>query len=221
MCSFFDKPTIIEPPLDCTICPRLYSFRSNNRLLFPEWYNNPVPIFVPEDGLLSTELLIVGLAPGLQGANKTGRPFTADYAGDLLYSTLTKYGLAKGNYQARADDNLTLIKTAIINAVRCVPPANKPIGSEINNCRQFMAPLLYNLPNLKSIISLGTIAHNSILKAAKLPLSMYKFKHNALYKIKINDKQINLISSYHCSRYNTNTGRLTTEMFYQVFDRLL
>lgn len=209
----------IAPPPNCAICPRLKDFRLNNRAIHPTWFNSPVPIFQPINGLENAKLLIVGLAPGLQGANRTGRPFTGDYAGILLYSSLIKYGFAIGEYKAAIDDSLSLQDTAIVNAVRCVPPQNKPLGSEINNCRQFLNPILYNLPNLKIILALGTIAHNTVLRSFNLPISSYKFRHNSKYEIKANSKI--LISSYHCSRYNTNTGRLTTQMFYDVFDNII
>lgn len=207
----------LNPVHNCAICPRLKAFRLANKELFPNWFNAPVPIFAPKAGLNSVKLLIIGLAPGLKGANRTGRPFTADYAGDLLYSTLLKYGLASGNYRANINDRLELHQTAIANAVRCVPPQNKPLGSEINNCRQFLTPIIANSPNLKAILTLGTIAHNSILRLLGLALKNYKFGHNNKY---IFDNKI-LISSYHCSRYNTNTGKLTEQMFHNIFENIL
>lgn len=209
----------IVPPSNCPICPRLKDFRLNNIALHSTWFNAPVPVFQPINGLEKAKLVIVGLAPGLQGANRTGRPFTGDYAGLLLYSTLVKYGFAHGTYKAAANDGLSLENTAIINAVRCVPPQNKPLGSEINNCRQFLNPLLHNLPTLKVILALGTIAHNTILRSFNLPISQYKFRHNSKYQLNASSKI--LISSYHCSRYNTNTGRLTTQMFHDVFDNIV
>lgn len=208
----------ITPNKDCSICSRLKEYREANREAHPEWYNSPVPIFRPVNGLDSAKLLIVGLAPGVQGANRTGRPFTGDYAGDLLYSTLIKYGFATGFFEARIDDSLKLQNIAIVNAVRCVPPQNKPLRSEINNCRQFLTPLLYNMPHLKIILALGTIAHNTIIRSFGLPVAKYKFFHNSKYKL--GDSSKILISSYHCSRYNTNTGRLTTQMFHEVFDNI-
>lgn len=208
----------IAPSPNCAICPRLKEFRDNNRALHSNWFNSPVPVFSPINGLANAKFLIVGLAPGVQGANRTGRPFTGDYAGNLLYSTLIKYGFASGTFEARIEDSLILHNMAIVNAVRCVPPQNKPLGSEINNCRQFLNPLLYNIPNLKLILALGTIAHNTILRSFNLPVAKYKFMHNSRYEL---TKTKILISSYHCSRYNTNTGRLTTQMFHDVFDNIV
>ena len=154
-------------------------------------------------------LLIVGLAPGLQGANRTGRPFTGDYAGDLLYATLLKHGLARGRYDKRADDGLKLIDCAITNAVRCVPPENKPVPAEINTCRQFLTATIESLPHLRAVLVLGKIAHDSTVKALGAKLSAHPFKHAARSRI----GKIMLVSSYHCSRYNTNTRVLTEEMF--------
>ncbi|MDN5249282.1 uracil-DNA glycosylase [Bartonella sp. TP] len=212
----FDK---FEPPTNCEICPRLSQFRLENRQQEPTWHNQPVAPFYPTDNAANTQLLIIGLAPGLRGANRTGRPFTADYAGDLLYSTLKLYGLAKGEYEAKVNDSLELIKTAIVNSVRCVPPLNKPLGAEINNCRQFFAPIIFALPKLKAILTLGSIAHNSTLRALGLKTSLYPFGHNRKYQIKTK-KSLYLFSSYHCSRYNTNTGRLTEEMFHRLFENI-
>jgi uracil-DNA glycosylase family 4 len=194
-----------EPPCDCQLCPRLAQFRASNRVKFPTYFNNPVPTFGAKDA----RLLIVGLAPGLHGANQTGRPFTGDYAGVLLYNTLIKHGLAKGTYRAHADDGLTLVDCAITNAVRCVPPENKPAPSEINTCRQFLSATIAAMPHLRAILSLGQIAHNSVCSALGVKKSTYKFGHGAQHRT---DK-LSLIASYHCSRYNTNTGVLTEEMF--------
>lgn len=165
---------------------------------------------VPED---SVSLLIVGLAPGLRGANRTGRPFTGDYAGDLLYSTLIAHGFARGRFEARPDDSLELVDTAIVNAVRCVPPENKPTGPEIATCRTFLIPTIARFPNLRAILTLGAIAHQSTVRALGLRVAAFPFKHGANY----DTGKIQLFSSYHCSRYNTNTGVLTTEMFVKVF----
>lgn len=208
-----------EPPADCAICPRLYQFRLKNQKQEPSWHNQPVPPFYPTT---TTQLLIIGLAPGLRGANRTGRPFTADYAGDLLYSTLKLYGLARGKYEAKANDNLELVRTAIVNSVRCVPPLNKPLGAEINNCRQFFAPIVFAMPELKAVLTLGSIAHNSTLRALGLKPSLYPFGHNKKYHVKPEKiaKNLYVFSSYHCSRYNTNTGRLTEEMFHQLFENI-
>ncbi len=200
------------PEHDCTLCPRLRDFILSNREKFPDKFNGPVPSFGP----LDAKLLIVGLAPGLKGANFSGRPFTGDYAGDLLYPTLIKFGLARGEFKARADDGLELVNCRITNAVRCVPPENKPTGPEINTCRPFLIDEINAMPNLKVILSLGLISHNSVLKTLGAKISAHKFAHGATHDM----GSVTLIDSYHCSRYNTNTGRLTTEMFEDVFEAI-
>lgn len=200
-----------EPLPDCPLCPRLVSFRENNRDAFPEWFNAPVPSF----GAPDARLLIVGLAPGLRGANRTGRPFTGDYAGALLYRTLLKYGFATGDYAERPDDGLALKDCLITNAVRCVPPANKPESGEINICRQFLSGRISELPRLTAVVVLGRIAHESTLKAFGLKLKDFSFGHGRVHTI--SDGNLRLYDSYHCSRYNTNTGMLTEEMFESVF----
>ena len=200
---------LIEPNKNCSKCRRLYNFRKKNQSNNPDWFNAPVPTF----GELSSSLLIVGLAPGLQGANKTGRPFTGDYAGDLLYKTINKFNFSKGKYAGTIDDSLKLKDCTITNAVRCVPPQNKPISEEINNCNNFLKKTIEINKNLKVIIALGLIAHKSIISALNLKQKLYKFKHGNKHKI---DNLI-LIDSYHCSRYNTNTGRLNEEMFEKIF----
>ena len=200
---------LIEPNKNCSKCRRLYNFRKKNQSNNPDWFNAPVPTF----GELSSSLLIVGLAPGLQGANKTGRPFTGDYAGDLLYKTINKFNFSKGKYAGTIDDSLKLKDCTITNAVRCVPPQNKPISEEINNCNNFLKKTIEIHKNLKVIIALGLIAHKSIISALNLKQKLYKFKHGNKHKI---DNLI-LIDSYHCSRYNTNTGRLNQEMFEKIF----
>ena len=200
---------LIEPNKNCSKCRRLYNFRKKNQSENPDWFNAPVPTF----GELSSSLLIVGLAPGLQGANKTGRPFTGDYAGDLLYKTINKFNFSKGKYGGTIDDSLKLKDCTITNAVRCVPPQNKPISEEINNCNNFLKKTIEIHKNLKVIIALGLIAHKSIISALNLKQKLYKFKHGNKHKI---DNLI-LIDSYHCSRYNTNTGRLNQEMFEKIF----
>jgi uracil-DNA glycosylase family 4 len=189
------------------LCPRLALFRAANRERFPDYFNDPVPTFSAPTS--DVRLLIVGLAPGLHGANKTGRPFTGDWAGDLLYATLLKHGLARGNYQERADDGLELVDCAIANAVRCVPPENKPVPEEINTCRQFLAAQIEAFPHLRAIFALGKIAHDSVCRTLGAKLSAHPFKHGQRYRI----GKISLVSSYHCSRYNTNTRVLTPEMF--------
>lgn len=202
-----------EPSQDCDLCPRLHHFINQWRQQEPSWHNAPVKPFAPNAGIETTKLLIVGLAPGLRGANRTGRPFTGDYAGDLLYSTLKKYNFSRGDFEARPDDSLQLIETTIVNAVRCVPPENKPVGSEINTCRQFFSPLLKNLPHLQAVITLGSIAHQSTIRALNARLKDHPFGHNQMTQI----GKLHIFSSYHCSRYNTNTGRLTETMFHDVF----
>lgn len=199
-----------EPPFACDLCPRLYKFRKDQAEDHPDWFNGPVHSFGPE----TAEFLVLGLAPGLQGANKTGRPFTGDYAGDLLYATLADFGFSKGTYDARANDGLELQRAMISNAVRCVPPQNKPVGAEINACRGFLRARLNALPNLKVILALGRIAHDTLLRTYGLKLSANAFGHGALHQIDAEGlPKVALVDSYHCSRYNTNTRRLTPQMF--------
>jgi uracil-DNA glycosylase family 4 len=198
----------LSPPHDCPLCPRLASFRAANRAKHPDWFNGPVPGFGP----MTARLAIAGLAPGLQGANRTGRPFTGDWAGDLLYATLLKLELAKGVYEERADDTLVLVNCRIVNSVRCVPPQNKPEPSEIKTCRQFLISELDAMTNVTTILALGKIAHDSVLKTLDAKISAHPFKHGSVYEI----GKLKLVSSYHCSRYNTNTGVLTTAMFEDV-----
>lgn len=194
---------------DCPRCPRLAGFRTQWREREPAWFNAPVPSFGP----VGARLLIVGLAPGLQGANRTGRPFTGDYAGDLLYSTLLAYGFAHGEYAARPDDGLTLLDCRITNAVRCVPPQNKPEAAEIATCRDFLKATIAEMPRLRTLVALGRIAHDSTLSALGVRRSAFAFAHGAVHAI----ESYRLFDSYHCSRYNTNTGVLTAEMFHTVF----
>jgi uracil-DNA glycosylase family 4 len=201
---------LIEPAKDCPLCPRLMEFRQANQAKFPTFYNGPVRPFGP----LSARLLIVGLAPGLKGANATGRPFTGDYAGDLLYATLKKFGLATGTYDKRPDDGLELVDCRITNAVKCVPPENKPTGPEANTCRPFLISEIAAMKNLKGILCLGQIAHQAMLKTFGMKLSAYKFGHGAQHHL---ENGLTLFDSYHCSRYNTQTYRLTPEMFENVF----
>lgn len=202
-----------EAPLDCNLCPRLVEYRVENQAKEPDWHNAPVDSFGDE----KAELLIVGLAPGVTGANRTARPFTGDYAGDLLYGTIAKFGFSKGEYQARPDDGLILTNAMITNAVRCVPPQNKPVGPEINACRPFLLSRIAHLPNLKAILALGKIAHDSTIRAFGEKLSAHKFAHQAQHELEGPDGRIVMFNSYHCSRYNTNTGRLTEQMFEDVF----
>ena len=198
-----------EPTRDCPRCPRLVAFREQWRAVEHDWHNAPVPSF----GNADARLLIVGLAPGLRGANRTGRPFTGDYAGDLLYSTLIQYGFADGRFEARADDSLRLVDTRITNAVRCVPPENKPTTDEMKTCRPFLHATIAGMPRLQAIVALGKIAHDQVLAAHGERLSRFKFAHGAAHAI----GSLRLFDSYHCSRYNTNTGVLTPAMFHTVF----
>jgi uracil-DNA glycosylase family 4 len=195
-----------EAPKDCPLCPRLAAFRAANRTAYPEYFNDPVPTFGDRH---HARLLIVGLAPGLHGANRTGRPFTGDYAGDLLYATLLRHGLARGTYAQRRDDGLQLVDCAIANAVRCVPPENKPLPVEINTCRQFLVATIEEMPNLRAILALGKIAHDSVCTVLKAKKKDHPFGHGKRYAL----GDLHLVSSYHCSRYNTNTGVLTEAMF--------
>lgn len=205
---------VAEPPpapsRDCPLCPRLVAYREENRARWPDWHNAPVPSFGPE----RPGLLIVGLAPGVKGANRTGRPFTGDYAGDLLYATLKKFGFATGAFEARPDDGLLLVDTRITNAVRCVPPQNKPEPAEIRTCRPFLEGEIAEVPEGGAILALGRIAHDSVCRALGVRLTAHPFTHGGEHAI----GPIRLFDSYHCSRYNTNTGVLTTAMFEAVFE---
>jgi len=200
---------LAEPQVDCQKCSRLAQFRAKNKLVQPAWHNGAVPSF----GSLGANLLIVGLAPGLKGANRTGRPFTGDYAGDLLYPACQKAGFARGDYNRSRDDTLELINCRITNAVRCVPPKNKPTLSEINVCNEFLKNEINAMDRVKVILALGHLAHNSVLRALEFKLSHYKFQHGSFHSF---PKPFVLANSYHCSRYNTNTGRLTKKMFDDV-----
>lgn len=198
-----------DPGPDCPRCPRLVDFRMHWRAREPQWFNAPVPAF----GKTSARLAIVGLAPGLRGANRTGRPFTGDYAGELLYGTLLRFGFATGKFEARPDDSLRLVDCRIVNAVRCVPPGNKPTPLEIKTCRDFLTSALTEMPSLRIIVTLGKIAHDSVVASLGGRPSRFKFAHAAEHQI----EHISVFDSYHCSRLNTNTGTLTTEMFHGVF----
>ena len=205
-------PDLIDAPApgrDCPLCPRLAAFREEARASHPDWHNAPVPSF----GDASARLLVVGLAPGLRGANRTGRPFTGDWAGDLLFETLIDFGFATGIYDERPDDGLTLHDCRITNAVRCVPPQNKPTPAEITICRAFLVPSIETMPNLRAILALGRIAHESVVRGLGAKLSAMPFAHGARHEA----GRLALYDSYHCSRYNTNTGVLTREMFRDVF----
>lgn len=198
-----------EPGRDCALCPRLVKFRAAQRKANPGWYNAPVQPFGPMDA----RLLIVGLAPGLKGANRTGRPFTGDYAGDLLYATLMKFGFASGRYEARADDAVVLLNCRISNAVRCVPPGNKPLPAEIAACNRFLVAEIAAMRHLEAVLALGRVAHGAVLTALEQKKSAFAFRHGATYRLSYG---VVLADSYHCSRYNTSTGRLTPAMFETV-----
>lgn len=201
--------TAVEPPAGCTLCPRLAAYRRDVATREPDWFNAPVPSWGSGDA----RLLVVGLAPGVSGANRTGRPFTGDYAGDLLYATLLGHGFAAGLYAARPDDGLRLVDCVVTNAVRCVPPQNKPATVEIATCRQFLAAQIAALPKLRAVVTLGRIAHDSTLRALGARPSALPFAHGATGTV----AGLGIFASYHCSRYNTNTGRLTPAMFEAVF----
>ncbi|CAG4925931.1 unnamed protein product [Acidocella sp. C78] len=203
-----------EPPRDCPLCPRLAEFRAANGAAFPLWFNAPVPGFGPRDA----RLLVVGLAPGLRGANRTGRPFTGDFAGKLLYGTLLKFGLARGSYAERADDGLELRDCRIVNAVRCVPPANRPLPAEISACNRFLKDEIAAMTRLRGILALGGVAHQATLRAFGLKASHARFGHGATIEL---PGGITLVDSFHVSRLNTNTGRLTAAMFESVVGGLL
>jgi uracil-DNA glycosylase family 4 len=201
-----------EAPRDCPACPRLVAFRELHRAREPGWFNAPVPSW----GAPAPRLLIVGLAPGLRGANRTGRPFTGDYAGDLLYATMAEFGFSRGAFQARPDDGLELVDAAITNAVRCVPPENKPTGDEIATCRAFLARRIADYPTVEAVLALGRIAHDSLARALGVRLAAVPFGHGAVHSV----GRLRFYDSYHCSRYNTNTGVLTPAMFRAVFARI-
>ncbi|GER06571.1 uracil-DNA glycosylase [Iodidimonas muriae] len=200
-----------NPPADCALCPRLVQYREDNRRKFPDFFNGAVPSFGDPDA----EILIVGLAPGVRGANRTARPFTGDYAGNLLYPTLVKFGFATGTFKADPEDGLRLNRAMVTNAVRCVPPENKPTGAEVRTCRPYLLSAMDALPNLKVLFILGRIAHDTVLTSLGQVRSKHPFGHGAVHRI----GDLVLVDSYHCSRYNVNTGRLTTEMFEQAFEK--
>ena len=202
---------LTQPPRDCPLCPRLVAFREEAQRLHPDWHNNPVPYWGDE----AAKLIIIGLAPGLKGANRTGRPFTGDYAGDLLYATLQKFGLAVGEYAQAPDDGLRLKNTLIANAVACVPPENKPTPAEQKTCRQFLVKRLSEQKPM-AYLALGRIAHDSLLTALGEKRARFAFGHGREHQL---SGGATLFDSYHCSRYNTNTGVLTTEMFEDVVGR--
>jgi uracil-DNA glycosylase family 4 len=198
-----------EPSRDCPICPRLVAYRNENRAEHPNWFNGPAPSW----GDPRARLLVMGLAPGRRGANRTGRPFTGDFAGELLYQTLIKFGFATGQYRADPNDGLSLIDCMVSNAVRCAPPGNKPLPTEEAACRPFLKARLDALPNLKAIVALGDVSRKNVLRALGLSPSVAAAGHG----VETDVGPYRLFSSYHCSRLNTNTGRLTPEMFEAVF----
>lgn len=203
----------LKPDKNCANCPRLVDFRAKNQKKFPTYHNAPVDSF----GSVNAQVLIVGLAPGLNGANQTGRPFTNDYAGDVLYPTLKKFAFAKGDYQKKADDGFELVDVRITNTVRCVPPQNKVTTTEIKNCRPFLVSEIKAMTNLKIILALGQVAHNAVLATLGQKLSSVRFGHGNTYQL---DNGLILIDSYHTSRYNINTGRLTPKMFENIIQHL-
>ena len=204
----------VSPPSNCALCPRLVAYRQANQLANPDWFNAPVPSFGP----LGVPLLVVGMAPGVRGANRTGRPFTGDHAGNLLYETLLRLGLATGSYNARPDDGMTLVGCRVTNAVRCVPPANLPQPIEVRTCNPYLSAELRALPGLRGVLALGVLSHAAVLKACGLVPSRIKFQHGAIHEL---PDGLLLGDSYHVSRYNTNTGLLTTEMFELAVLRLM
>ncbi len=201
------------PDADCLMCPRLVAFRRANAVAFPDWHNAPVPSFGPREA----RLLIVGLAPGLRGANRTGRPFTGDFAGDLLYPAIAAFGFGAGPFEARRDDGFRMIGARVTNAVRCVPPENRPTAAEVNTCNRFLEAEIASMPGLRAILALGLVAHKAVLRALGLVAARYRFAHGAMHELPTGHL---LADSYHCSRYNTNTGRLTEAMFHAVFAEL-
>ena len=204
---------MLDPGRDCPLCPRLCALRAELRLSQPTWHNAPVPSF----GDVDARLLIVGLAPGLNGANRTGRPFTGDHAGVLLYETLLKFGLATGTYGADPGDGVRLVDCRITNAVRCLPPENKPTPEEVRTCARFLADEMAAMTKLRVVLALGAVAHTAVLGALGLRRNAWPFEHGAQHQC---PGGLILCDSYHCSRYNTNTGRLTAAMFYEIFERL-
>ena len=208
------NPSCAGPSKTCALCPRLAAFCATNRQQFPDWHNGAVPAFGPMDA----SLLVVGLAPGLRGANRTGRPFTGDYAGGLLYPSLLKYGRARGAYGAESDDGLELVDCRITNAVRCVPPANKPTPLEQKTCRNFLVAEIASMPRLRSILVLGRIAHDAVMTTLGLRKASYPFGHGTTHAF---EDKLFITDSYHCSRYNLNTRVLTEAMFHAALERAI
>ncbi|MBI1274701.1 uracil-DNA glycosylase [bacterium] len=210
------KPSFGQAPLDCPLCPRLVAFREANRAKYPGFFNNPVPSF----GSLEAEFLVVGLAPGLKGANQTGRPFTGDYAGKVLYEALALHGFGKGTYQERPDDEFTLVNCRITNAVRCVPPENKPTPEEAMTCRPFLEAEIAAMPKLKVILSLGLTSHAAVCKTLSIRQSQHPFGHGKWWDVSYKGRTVRLIDSYHSSRYNIQTNRLTQGMFNDIIKQV-
>ncbi len=208
------KTAAESPGRDCPLCPRLVEYRLANRAKWPDWHNGPVPCWGP----LDAPILVLGLAPGVKGANRTGRPFTGDHAGKLLYATLLKFGLARGDYREDPKDGMELTGVRIANAVRCVPPENLPTPAEVNTCNRFLLAERAAMPGLKAVLALGLVAHNALLKSYGMPVARLKFAHGAVHAL---PDGVLLADSYHVSRYNTQTGRLTTEMFEAVVADIL
>ena len=209
-------PLPTDPPLDCRRCDRLAAFLDMHRAEHPEWFNAPVPTWEDPRGPAHVKMVVVGMAPGLKGANRTGRPFTGDYAGDLLYATLDRFGFSTGTFRADPSDDLAPVDCAVTNAVRCVPPQNKPVGSEVNNCRPFLLDTLARYDNAVALVTLGKIAHDTLIRALGGRVAAHPFGHDREFEV----GRFRIVSSYHCSRYNTNTGVLTTPMFEAVFRRV-
>ena len=206
------KPS--DPPLDCPACPRLVAYREECRAAHPDWFNAPVPTWEPAEGPDAVRMVVVGMAPGVKGANRTGRPFTGDHAGGLLYETMGKVGFARGHFEADPHDGLEPVGCAVTNAVRCVPPQNKPVGAEVNNCRPFLIDTLDSYENAVALVTLGKIAHDTLVRALGGRVAAAPFGHGAEHEV----GRFRVFSSYHCSRYNTNTGVLTPAMFESVFN---
>jgi uracil-DNA glycosylase family 4 len=206
--------TAEAPGRDCPLCPRLVAYRDANRAKWPDWHNAPVPCWGPRDA----PLMVLGLAPGVKGANRTGRPFTGDHAGRLLYATLLKHGLARGTYREDPQDGMALTGVRIVNAVRCVPPENLPTPAEITTCNRFLGAERAAMPRLKAVLALGLVAHNALLKTYRIPAARLRFAHGAQHDL---PDGVVLADSYHVSRYNTQTGRLTTEMFEAAVEAVL
>ena len=203
----------IPPPADCQLCPRLADFRQRCRRQEPTWHNAPVDPF----GDILAGILIVGLAPGLRGANRTGRPFTGDSAGGYLFAMLKRYGLASGRYRADGQDDIRLHGVRITNAVRCLPPGNRPVAAEVNSCRPYLEAEITSMPNLETIVTLGRLAHDATVRSFGLRPAVVPFGHGAQHDVTGKTRTVRFVSSYHCSRYNTQTGRLTDDMFADIF----